>query len=478
MLKKVITSILALSLILGICLNVNAAELKTKLEVTKQASETKNLENNKGYISKTIVDSNAEKGEVTIEVKVDNSNSDENGKIKYAKTEIYLIAEIRGSDNEKITTINQYLKTLSEKILNYSDNVKIGIIGLWGPLVNTELGTENDAKVLLEATSDINEIKECIDNMYDDTKHYNNLQVSLKEARSLFSDEVNKIIINSFTTVPYSAVGEKASWNGGEDSCRALLDRLVSKTKSEMLMLKNENIELISIRPNNLDYTIDTYDLDTGEYRYSIDGEPYANELYGTIENPTYGKMYAMDEDNLDRIITEYMYQDVISTIGSSITNTKIVDYFPKDITDNFEFSYVGTPSVGTVSDEIDKTTNTITWNIGTLDANKVATLKYKLKIKDMKNKDLLEKEIATNEKIILTYKDVESNDYTVNLSSSPKIKLTEVKEAEVSKKDETTAQNKIPQTGVSMTIVGAIVIVLGVSGFTFIMFRKYKEIK
>ena len=64
MLKKCF-SIFAIILILGMCLNVNAAELKTKLDVITQASETKYLENDQGYISKTIVDSNAETGEVT-----------------------------------------------------------------------------------------------------------------------------------------------------------------------------------------------------------------------------------------------------------------------------------------------------------------------------------------------------------------------------------------------------------------------------
>ena len=43
---------------------------------------------------------------------------------------------------------------------------------------------------------------------------------------------------------------------------------------------------------------------------------------------------------------------------------------------------------------------------------------------------------------------------------------------------DTTTAKDNIPQTGVSITIVGVIAIVLGASIFTFIMVRRYKEIK
>ena len=46
-----------------------------------------------------------------------------------------------------------------------------------------------------------------------------------------------------------------------------------------------------------------------------------------------------------------------------------------------------------------------------------------------MKNNNLLNKTIATNEKVVLTYKDKDSKDYTVELTSSPKIQLSEVKE-------------------------------------------------
>lgn len=44
-----------------------------------------------------------------------------------------------------------------------------------------------------------------------------------------------------------------------------------------------------------------------------------------------------------------------------------------------------------------------------------------------MKNKDLLNKTISTNEKVVLTYKDIEQKDYTVTLTSSPKIQLSKI---------------------------------------------------
>jgi len=154
-----------------------------------------------------------------------------------------------------------------------------------------------------------------------------------------------------------------------------------------------------------------------------------AENVFGTEINPTGNKYYLVNNININNVITQDILRDVVVKIQNPINTVKIVDYFPENITENFEFSYVGNPSIGTASEAIDEETKTITWDIDTLRGDEVATLKYKLKIKDMENTELLEKTIATNEKVVLTYKDTETKDYTVELTSSPKIKLTEVKE-------------------------------------------------
>ena len=142
-----------------------------------------------------------------------------------------------------------------------------------------------------------------------------------------------------------------------------------------------------------------------------------------------------------------------------------MVDYFPKDIIENFEFSYVDKPNIGSISNEISKNDNSIDWDIGTLKAGSVATVRYKLKIKDMKNKALLNKVLSTNEKVILTYSDNKNIGYNVVLDTSPKIQLAEIekqnninidennKKINDVKKDNTTAKGRLPQTGESLTI-------------------------
>lgn len=45
-----------------------------QLNIEKENAETKYLENNQGYISKKIINSNSTNGEVTVELTVSNSN--------------------------------------------------------------------------------------------------------------------------------------------------------------------------------------------------------------------------------------------------------------------------------------------------------------------------------------------------------------------------------------------------------------------
>ena len=53
--------------------SVFATDLKTALNIVQKSSEKKYLENDQGYISKSIVDIDSNKGEVTIELKLSNT---------------------------------------------------------------------------------------------------------------------------------------------------------------------------------------------------------------------------------------------------------------------------------------------------------------------------------------------------------------------------------------------------------------------
>lgn len=123
-------------------------------------------------------------------------------------------------------------------------------------------------------------------------------------------------------------------------------------------------------------------------------------------------------------------------------------------------------------------------WNIGTIEADKDVSIKYTLKIKDMKNKDLLNKEIATNEKTELIYVDSAEKEITALLESSPKIKLVEItvdnniNQKEDETKDTTVASGNLPNTGIKNMIIFSIIATISLSIYSHHKNRLYKDIK
>ena len=101
-----------------------------------------------------------------------------------------------------------------------------------------------------------------------------------------------------------------------------------------------------------------------------------------------------------------------------------------------------------------------------TLNPGETATLKYKLKLKDMNNSGLMNKVIATNEKVVLKYKDVEDVEHTIILDTSPKIELKELE-------DDTVATTALSQTGETVLIITT-VSVLAVAAM--VTWRRYKN--
>ena len=404
--KRALISVLTFCLVIQMVLPAYAAN-NVYLNIMQKASETKYLDNDQGNISKTIIDSDAEKGEVTVEVKLSNTSKETSTK-RFDNSEVFIIIPEFSKDEENQNKILTYVETLAQKVLAKSSNVKIGVIGMKGTISDTYTdengktfsgkndqsdvdGTADNAECVVELTQDLTKLKTDLGKMNSEkTIYYNNLQAALRLAKNSFSNNTNKILISLYDNVPSIAIGIHSSITYGglfsvyqtaEEAARAKLNSLVSNTKSEILSLNEANIDLILLRPDDTEFDQVYYSKKTGEKVCDIDGKPYADELYGTLENPTYGKMYSLNNESLEKIITENIYQDVIENVRTDISNVKIVDYFPQDILDNFEIT-ISKPTIGTVSDKVDKKTKSIIWDIGTLKGNEVAALQYKLKIK------------------------------------------------------------------------------------------------
>lgn len=492
-----------------------ATDLNTKLNIIQQSSEIKYLENEQGYISQKIVEANADTGELTVQIEIANTKKDTQENNQYENTEIYLIvSENIVTDDEKFSRYIRNIENLASKILKTNSKTKIGIIGITGTISDTthdengniivgnrdETNVEGritDREIVVKATDSIDSLINGLKNMnLTKTKYYDNLQAVVSLGQECYSDNVNKILISLYDGVPSVAIGVKSGVSYGGFTGKTLKEAVEEKhenisiqTANEIKKLKNVGVSFILLRPDNTSYDETWYNSDTGEKILEFDGSPYVEKLYGTIENPTYGKMYSFNESNIDTIITENIYQDVKDIIQPDISNIKIVNYLTDDVINNFEISHEENASI-----DMNKETKTITWNIEILKGNEVSKLKYKLKINNMKDKALLNKEIAISEKTELSYVDNLEEQLSVTSTSSPKIKLEELiidntnnninnnidnrvdNNVNSNIEDPTVAKDILPKAGIRIDI--SIMFILFISGiYALVKYRKLKDI-
>ena len=498
--NKILSISLIIFIVFSIFCNVSASDLKTSLDIIQKESETKYLENDHGYISKKIIDSNTNTGEVTIELKLSNTKKE---LLKSNDTEIVLVIDNSRSMDFKTaegktrkSILLDSAKNLVNTIFDVSNNVKIGIVkfcgetGLWAPLYA--------ASVITKPTSQRENVIEGLTTIENkSTESGTNIQKGLIKAEELFTENSgNKVIILLTDGCPTEDDKENNVGNSQMVMSNETYNKILLNTKNELTNINKKGIRLISLMTG-----VNSNDVDEdGNVITNTEDDLQAIEtIFGTENNPTAGKFYNTKTTNISQVIKNDITKDVQEILNTPMNNVKVTDYFPEDIINNFEFSYVGNPSTGTVSDSIDKKTNTIEWNIGTLKGNEIATLKYKLKIKDMKNEQLLNKTIETNEKVLLTYKDTDLKDYAVTLSSSPKIKLSKVKEEVIDNNkniettqnsikiksdnnnneyDNTIATGKLPKTGESIAIIFIIILILVSSIIIYKKYYSYKDIK
>ena len=424
------TSVFLITLIIfSIFYSVFASNTNTLLEVVEKASKTEYLENNQGYISKTIIDSNANTGEVTIELKLSNTKNETS---KSKNTEIILVIDNSGSMKFKTadgktrkSILLDSAKNFVNSIFETSNNVKVGIVkfcgeyGFWAPANAASLITKPTEKEedVIEGITKIEKIS---------TESGTDIQKGLIKAENAFSkDAGNKVIILLTDGCPTEDASGNYLYNNEQVMTNEKYRKIIQNTKNELINIDKKGIKLISLMTG-----VNSNDLDeNGNVVKNTEDEIQAIEtIFGTESKPTAGKFYNVKTTDISNVVKNDITKDVQQILNTPINNVKIQDYFPQEIIDNFEFSYVENPNIGTVSKNINKD-NSIEWNIGTIKGDETATLRYKLKIKNMENKQLLDKVISTNEKVILNYRDNNAKEYTLNLSTSPKIKLTEVKE-------------------------------------------------
>ncbi len=480
-----------------------------KMQVVKKIAST-NLKDGYGKITKEITSSNETTGEINIKVTIDNTKKSSEQEKRYENTEIFLIVpEEIVCENGNLNEYTSYIETLTKKILERNSKVKIGVIGLQGRLSDSKIvdgkrikgekdegdkvGTENDSEVVISPTDNVESLISAIKNMNGEKKrYYYNLEAALKIAANSYSDNVNKILISLYDNVPKIAVGVKSEvtvsqYQTTEEVVIAKHEKIVKQTKSAMLALKDKNISFILLRPADTSFDQKWYKVDTGELVLEFDGSPYVKDLYGTLENPTYGKMYSLSNDTLETVITENIYEDIIEEVGTEITDVVVKDYFLDIIKDNATITLSSNNKDAVINED-----KSITANLGNIEGNSKKTLEYTIKLNDINDPNLLDKEILTNEKIEVTYKE-NQQEKKVLLEDSPSVKISaeEVKPSASPKNDNgddkgsdtkkevdnTVSPEKLPYAGKNEVII-MIVFTAGIGIIFWTKLIKIRDVK
>ena len=476
--NKILNSLLIFILLFFICSSSFAATVsssKTTMSVVDKSIceiKLKDL----GDFKKELTRFDSTKKEVELTLTLQNTAKNE---IVTKPVEVFLVLDNSNSmalDFQGKTKKQYVIETATsfvDSIFNYFDNPKIGIVSFSSidtTITNSgSLGTESDAKELLELSNSRDIIKNTINSYVDNNGPYTNIEAGLSLAEKGFSDStdsakyvvlisdgVPNLCLNTQTTLEYS---------------RTIAD----STKNKLVQMGNKGYKIYSVLMglnDSLTPLTGSNPLMIADGSRVMNYREYAQEIFGTSTNPTTGNFYYIDYTNLSDIVNIEIYDDITSYKDNSLKNIVIKDYFPREILENFNFEYVKSPNIGKVSTEVDSSDNSITWEIELLKEGEIATLSYKLTLKDEYNEEVINKIIPTNSKVDIDFETVDGKGNS-NSDVSPKVKL--VVET-VKTPDNTVSKDPIPQTGI-YNVLFVILISIAVV-FVIIKIKRLSELK
>ena len=383
---------------------------------------------------KKLISADIKNRQVTIQMKITNG-----AVLDQPTGEVMLVVDNSASMEESTSTgekrkdlVFNSAKSLVNKILEGNENVKVGAVSF---STNTDVsleGTIDDASLVSELTTDANTLTNAIDTIEANGPR-TDLDAGITLASEHFSSaETNKYIIVLTDGVPNVAVDYNKEYYS---------DDVINKTKTKLQTLSAEGYNIITM----LTGISNPNENATTQYTY----QQIIDSIFGTEQTPTAGKFYYIQDDEIENTIVNDIYNDLIPA-SQSITDINIVDYFPQDIVDNFDFAYVASPNIGEISAEIDPTNNSITWTIGELAPGETAVVQYTLTLRDNYSKDIVDVILDTNERVDITYKNPDGTEDSKTSDETPKVRVTET---ELKGEDPTTAPTILPKTGLPVMI-------------------------
>ena len=432
---------IALCLLLILISTTVFASTPVKMEIVE--NNICNIElNEDSKFEKKIISSNLDKHQVTLQLQINNNAINE-----IPEGELMLVIDSSDSMNTKITdtttrkdlVLNSANKLVENLLSINSSTLKIGVVTFSASQEQSEMGTEKDAQLVTTFTNDLKTLKTKI-SAIEGTGSYTDLDAGLKLAQKTFTTEKNNNYIIVLTDgVPNMNVG-----NSDLVKIEAL-EKVISTTKETLLSLKDINVISLLTGIDDEKATVRTDGTNSYTYGQVIEG------VFGTEEKPTIGKFYKINDKEIEKTITEEIYSDLVP-VAKTLKDITVVDYFPKEIVENFDMAYVQGTDTSKISLSIDKETNTITWTIPELEAGKSINVQYTLTLKDEFDEKIIDKILDTNQKVDIDFNDFDNQKQTKTSDVTPKIKLTEIKQTEPTK-DDTKAPEELPKTGAPILI-------------------------
>ena len=366
-------------------------------------------------VEKKLISKDLANKEVTIQLNVSNNETSmkPTGEIMLViDNSNSMLNTVSGTTTRKKLVINS-AKTLIKNLLEDNTKLKIGIVSFSAKTIGD--GTIEDAKLVSNLSNNAETLISAISNI-GSTGPKTNLDAGIQLAKKYFTaetDNFHKYMIILTDGVPNIAVNYDHKY---------FSDDVISKTKTSLQSLS-------TITKNNV-YTMLT-GITNGNATAGTSGKTYnqiIQSIFGTEQNPTIGKFYYIKDSNIENTIKNDIYNNLLpSTL--SFNDIIITDVFPKEIVDNFAFSYVKEANIGNISTSVDKSNNSIAWTIPELKSGETAIVQYKLKLNTNYDNEIINKVLNTNTKLDLSYKDYSGVTNTKSSDISPKIKLTETKE-------------------------------------------------
>lgn len=402
---------ITLFLLLILIANVTFASYSTvTMNIVEEPVCAIDIGNNSKF-EKKLISKDLNNKEVTLQLQISNNETAEKptGELVLVLDNSSSMSQQTSSNKTRRELVFSSAQTLITNLLNNNSQLKIGIVTFSSSSNVSKEGTLEDATLTSKLTSNPTDLTNAISNIPANGNR-TDLDAGLKLAYQQFSNEKNnKYMIVLTDGIPNIAVGYDKIY---------FSDDVITKTSQQLKSLEQNGVKLVTMLTH----------IDNENAKPGSTGKTNAQiikEIFGTITNPTAGKFYYIDDSKIEETISKDIYNSLMP-IAKSYKDITIIDYFPDEIINNFDFAYVTQSNIGTISSTVDTVTNSITWTIPELSAGQTATIQYKLKLKENFNSNIVNKVLNTNKKVEISYKDSNGKFQTKTSDVSPKLKLTE----------------------------------------------------